>query len=81
MSARAINTTISYRIKQDIEEETYREYIAKCIRICTENTAKMSGGRYINEEYYDIIHPKPKDNRKPEEIVSDIICRAGIEVV
>jgi hypothetical protein len=81
MSAKAINATIGYKIKQDVEEEVHREYIAKCARIITENTAKFSSGSYIGIEYSEIIHPKPKDNRTAEEIVADVIEKAGIEVI
>ena len=41
----------------------------------------MSGGSYISAKLYDIINPKPVDNRNGEEIAADIIKRAGIEVV
>lgn len=81
MSAKAVNSTIGYKIKQDFETELHREYMAKCARICTENTAKLSGGSYIGLEYSEIIHPKPKDNRTAEEIVMDVIAKAGIEVI
>lgn len=81
MGARAVNSTIGYKIKQDFETELHREYMAKCVRICTENTAKLSGGSYIGLEYSEIIHPKPKDNRTAEEIVMDVIAKAGIEVI
>ena len=81
MSARAVNATIGYKIKQDFEMELHREYMAKCARICTENTAKLSCGSYIGLEYSEIIHPKPKDNRTAEEIVMDVIAKAGIEVI
>ena len=81
MSAKAVNATIGYKIKQDFEMELHREYMAKCARICTENTAKPSAGSYIGLEYSEIIHPKPKDNRTAEEIVMDVIAKAGIEVI
>lgn len=81
MSARAVNATIGYKIKQDFEMELHREYMAKCARICTENTAKLSGGSYIGIEYSEMLHPKSKDNRTAEEIVMDVIAKAGIEVI
>lgn len=81
ISARAVNATIGYKIKQDFEMELHREYMAKCARICTENTAKISGGSYIGLEYSKILHQKPKDNRTAEEIAADIIKLAGIEVI
>ena len=59
----------------------YRIYIADCLRIISENTAKMGGGSYITAKFADIINPKPVDNRTGEELAADIIKRAGIEVI
>ena len=63
------------------EEKAVKIYFAECLRVITENTAKMSGGSYISAKLSDIINPKPADNRTGEEIAADIIKRAGIEVV
>lgn len=82
MSIRAIIATIGYKIKEDVEAEIYRDYMAQCARICTENTAKLAYGSYIKAEYADIINPKPKEQeRTGEEIAADIIARMGLEVI
>ena len=59
----------------------YRIYVTDCLRIATENTAKMSQGSYTTVRFYDFINPKPVDNRSGNEIAADIIKRAGIEVI
>ena len=59
----------------------YRIYVSDCLRIISENTAKMCGGSYITAKFADIINQKPVDNRTGEEISADIIKRAGIEVI
>ena len=59
----------------------YRIYVTDCLRIISENTAKTGGGSYITAKFSDIINPKPVDNRTGEEIASDIIKQAGIEVI
>ena len=59
----------------------YRIYVTDCLRIISENTAKMCGGSYITVKLADIINPKPVENRSGEEIAVDIIKRAGIEVI
>ena len=59
----------------------YRIYVTDCLRMETENTAKMSQGSYTAARFYDIINPKPVDNRTGEEIAAYIINRAGIEVI
>lgn len=81
MTARAILATISDIIKRQAEEESYKIYTAECLRIITENTAKMVGGSCVSVSFADIIDPKPVDNRTGEEIVAEIIKKAGLEVV
>lgn len=69
------------RYQSQQRDLAYRIYIADCLRIISENTAKMGGGSYITAKFEDIINPKPVDNRAGEEIAADIINRAGIEVI
>ncbi len=81
MSIRAILATIHEKIKQQAENEAFKTYVAECLKIITENTAKMSGGSYISASFADILDPKPVDNRTGEEIVADVIKKAGLEVI
>ena len=69
------------RFNQHQRDLAYRIYVSDCLRIISENTAKMGGGSYITAKFADIINPKPADNRSGEEIAADIIKRAGIEVI
>ena len=69
------------RYQSQQRDLAYRIYIADCLRIISENTAKIGGGSYITAKFADIINPKPVDNRAGEEIAADIINRAGIEVI
>lgn len=69
------------RFNQHQRDLAYRIYVADCLRMATENTAKMSQGAYTAARFYDIINPKPTDNRTGEEIAAEIINRAGIEVI
>ena len=80
-SVKTILLTINERIKVNIENEVFKSYIAECLRTLTENTAKISGGSYINAKFSDIINPKPKDNRTGAEIAAEIIKKAGLEVI
>lgn len=68
------------RYKSQQRDLAYRIYVTDCLRIISENTAKMCGGSYITAKLADIINPKPVDDRTGEEIAADIINRAGIEV-
>lgn len=69
------------RFNQHQRDLAYRIYASDCLRIISENTAKIGGGSYITAKFEDIINPKHVDNRAGEEIAADIINRAGIEVI
>ena len=69
------------RFQSQQRDLAYRIYVTDCLRIISENTAKMGGGSYITAMLSDIINPKPVDNRSGEEIAADLIKRAGIEVI
>ena len=69
------------RYQSQQRDLAYRIYIADCLRMVTENTAKAVCGSYISAKFSDIINPKPVDNRTGEEIAADIIKRSGIEVI
>ena len=69
------------RYNQHQRDLAYRIYVTDCLRMVTENTAKISNGSYTVAKFSDIINPKPVDNRTGEEIAADIIKLAGIEVI
>ena len=69
------------RYQSQQRDFAYRIYITDCLRIISENTAKMVCGSYITAKLSDIINPKPVEKRTGEEIAADIIKRAGIEVI
>ena len=61
-----------YKIKADHENEVWRKYTARCVRMITENTAGMVNGKFISVEYEDIINPKPEEKRSADEIIGNI---------
>ena len=67
--------------QKEQEDKAVKIYYAECLRIITENTAKIGGGSYITVKLDDVLNPKPVDNRTGEELAADIIKRAGIEVI
>ena len=67
--------------QKEQEDKAVKIYYAECLRIISENMAKMGGGSYITVKLADIIAPKPVDSRTGEEIAADIIKHAGIEVI
>ena len=67
--------------QKEQEDKAVKIYYAECLRIISENTAKIGGGSYITVKLDDILNPKQVENRTGEEIAADIIKRAGIEVI
>ena len=53
--------------KHEQEEKATKVYYAECLRIMTENTAKMGGGAYVQLKLADIVDPKPIDERSANE--------------
>jgi hypothetical protein len=58
--------------QKEQEEKAVKIYYAECLRIMTENTAKMGGGSYIQAKLQDILNPKPEDNRTADDIIEGI---------
>ena len=58
------------------KDTEYRVYTTDCLKLIAENTGNIS----LKLRYYDIINPKKADNRTGDEIVADIIKRAGLVV-
>ena len=68
------------RLNEREKTEAYRIYVTDALRVVAENTARFASGNYIKARYADIIEPKKQDNRTGDEIVADIIKRAGLVV-
>ncbi len=58
--------------QKEQEEKAAKIYCAECLRIMTENTAKIGGGSYIKVKLKDILDPKPVDNRTADDIIDGI---------
>ena len=80
MSAKAIIATLPTKIRQDAEKAVWEDYVAQCLRVITENTAKAVQGGYVTKEYRDIIHPQTSD-KTADEIIDELIANAEIEVI
>ena len=68
------------KVNQQAKDTAYRVYVTDCLKLIAENTANISRGQYMKSRYYDIIHPAKADTRTGDEIVEDIIKRAGLVV-
>lgn len=66
--------------KKEQEEKLYQNYVAECLRIMTENTAKIASAllredadcHYISVSFHDMLDPKPTDTRTSEEVIESI---------
>ena len=79
MSASAVIVALPHKIKQNADDEAYRTYVARCLRILTENTAVPSGyysngeiGSFLTAEFDEIINPKPVKEYQHGEIANKI---------
>ena len=68
------------KANQAARDTAYRVYVTDFLILIAENTANFSRGRYVKARYCDIIHPAKVDTRTGDEIVEDIIKRAGLVV-
>lgn len=68
-------------LKRQCDHDIFLNYIANGIKMISENTATRSGDRYLALSYNDIINPKPVDERTGDEIVEDIVRKAGLKIV
>lgn len=59
------------------KETAYRVYVTDTLKMMLENTATVvsqsgGSGKFIEARYFDVINPKPKDERTEEEIINHI---------
>lgn len=57
-------------------QEAYQVYTTDCLSAI----AKGLGAK-VDRRFYDIIHPRPVDNRSAEEIANDLIKKMGLKEV
>lgn len=58
----------------------YRIYVTDALKVVGENTAKFAGGTHLTKRYAEVAGLVPVDTRSGEEIVADVIGRAGLVV-
>lgn len=55
-----------------MREWTFRHYVANSLKLIPEN-------KYIQATLYEVLNPQPEDDRTADEIVLDIMNRAGLK--
>lgn len=58
--------------QKEQQEKAITYYCAECLRILTENTAKLCGGAYVQRKLYDVLEDRPAETRDPDEIIETI---------
>lgn len=61
----------------------FRIYVTDALKLISENTAKFAGGSMMSTRFFEILDTKKKitEEKSGDEIVMDIVKRAGLEVV
>ena len=65
------------RDEREKKTERYQSYAAECLRVISENTAKMVGGAYMPCKLDELAHYKPKPQLKPGEAFARIKKKLG----
>lgn len=45
-------------------------YVTDALQIMAENAAKMSGGKYMQRRYVEIIEPRKEETRSDKDVIS-----------
>ena len=81
---------LPFLLKERMRNELYQVYVTDCLQAICNNTANyvvpgvedvITVGSTVNKRWYSIMNPPPEDTRSGEEIVLDVIKKAGLEVV
>ena len=63
---------VEARFDEYNRDEAYRIYISKSLQLIPQD-------KYLTKNYSDILKPEKKDDRSGEDIVSDIMLKAGLK--
>ena len=59
------------RLDEEDREMAYRFYVTNSLQNIPQN-------KYITKTFYDMLYPEPQDDRSAEEIVDDVVAKAGL---
>lgn len=66
LSARALMSTLPYRIKQDVDETAYKIYMSDIVMSLAKHIIRPTKDP---ARYWDVVNPKPEETRTAEEII------------
>lgn len=77
LRAKACISMLPAIIRRQQKEEYFRAYVAECLRVISENTAKMVGGSYMQAHYSTGEAKKEAPDVTGEEILEYMKKRMG----
>ena len=80
MRVKTVLSVLPYTIESHEKDIVYRVYVTDALEIIAYNLAKVYGGKTMSRRFLDIIKPKQEDNRTAEEIIKEVITRAGLKI-
>lgn len=63
---------VEARIDEYNREEAYRIYVSKSLQLAPQ-------GKWLTSSYVDILKPQEVDTRSGDEVIVDIMKRAGLK--
>lgn len=63
---------VEARLNESNREEAYRIYVTKSLQLIPQS-------KYLKNDYVDLLDTKPQETRSGDEIVIDIMSRAGLK--
>lgn len=61
------------RLNEDSREMAYRIYVTSALQ-------NIPQQKYTTVSFYDMLYPKPVDNRSAEDIAAEVIKKGGLIV-
>lgn len=74
---------MSQYLKQE-RDTAYRIYITDAMKLISENTAGLVGGKSMSKRFYEIAYndeTSKQPEKSAEEIVEEVTKKAGLEVI
>lgn len=68
-------------LERESKERSYQVYVTGTLKMIAESVSKYGGGSYPAQTWADIIKSRLADTRTGNEIVTDIVNKAGLTLI
>lgn len=62
---------VEARVDENNRDDAYRIYVCRSLQLIPQN-------KYISKDFKDILIPEEKDVRTADEIITDVMFKAGL---